>query len=118
MVRLQRGTFHLEDLAGLDVGPSLLGVVLVDGGVRGGGEEVGDAFYVVVVPVGEEGVGEGDVVGGEDGGEGGEPGGFAFAGVDEEAGGAGADDVGVGALEGELGLPMSECGRERGGGVV
>lgn len=50
---------------------------------------------MVVVPVGEERAVDGYVFGGEDGFKGGEPFGAAFAGVDEDAAGAGADDVSV-----------------------
>lgn len=45
-------------------------------------------------------MGDGCVFGGEDAGEEGGPGGEAFAGVDEDARGAGADEVGVCAWKG------------------
>lgn len=49
---------------------------------------------MVRVVVGEEDGGDGEG-GGEEGGEEGAPGGVALGGVDEDAGGAGADEVGV-----------------------
>ena len=72
-----------------------MGGVLED--LDGGADalEVGDAACVVVVPVGEERLGDGCVFGGEDAGEEGRPGREAFACVDENAVGAGADEVGI-----------------------
>jgi hypothetical protein len=57
---------------------------------------------VVAVPVREQDGGERGVFGGQSAFEEREPVGDALAGVDEDALRAGADDVGVGALEGEL----------------
>lgn len=81
------------------------------------GEEVGDAANVVVVVVGEEGGGDGGGLGGEDGAEGGAPWGEALRCVDEKAGAACAEEVGVCALEGELVGPVSMERRGEGEGL-
>lgn len=112
VVRAEGGAFDGEGLAVGDGGPAGIGRgrVLVHAGAGGEGEEVGDAADVVVVPVGEERGVNGYVGGGEGRLEGGEPFGFALARVDEEAAGAGADDVCVRAWGGV------RAGVEDGGG--
>lgn len=61
-----------------------------------------------MMPVCEQRLLDRDVFGRKDGLQRCEPGGFRVAGVDEEAGGAGADDVGVCTLERELWVNVSE----------
>ena len=95
VVCAQGSAFNGKGLAMGDAGPTGLGLVLVDGGVGEGGKEIGNAADMIGVPVGEEGTVNGYVGRGEDGLEGREPFRFALARVDEEAAGAGADNVGV-----------------------
>ena len=98
--------FDAEDLAVEDGLLGFAGGVFVDGGGEVGveAEEVGDAACMVTVPVGEEDVGERRVGGGERGGDQFGPFGDALARVDDESFGAGSYDVGVCALECELGI--------------
>jgi hypothetical protein len=69
--------------------------VLVHFGVRAQVQQVGEPGDVVVVPVREEACRDGCGLGSEGGGEVGLPGGQALAGVEEDAGWAGAEEVGV-----------------------
>lgn len=132
------GVFFLEDqgrvvgcvagaVEGSEGGPlGFEGLFVLDGGEWGAGVvggvfedldagadalEVGDAAGVVVVPVRQDGLGDRGVFGGENAGEEGGPGGEAFARVDEDALGTGADEVGVCAWSGLVsGGGMVECG--------
>ena len=91
--RPQCRPLRLKDLRVNDVVLTKGGIVFVDFCVGAEGEEVFDAADVVAVPVGQEGVGDGCAFGCQERGEGMRPAGFAFPSVDEEAGGAGADEV-------------------------
>lgn len=74
----------------------------MDGSLRRDRKQVRDTAYVVMMPVCEQRLLDRDVFGRKDGFQRCEPGGFRVAGVDEKAGGAGADDVSVCTLEREL----------------
>lgn len=80
-------------------------------------EQIGDAADMVIVPVRDQRGFNGDFFIGEGGGERADPVRVAFGGIDEDARGAGADEVGVGALEVELGEVSCGC-VVRGGGVT
>lgn len=112
--RAQRRPWCFEYLPMLDVrewGSGVVGGVLEDLDVGADALEVVDAAYVVVVPVRQDRLGDSGVFGGENAGEEGGPGGEAFAGVDEDALGTGADEVGVCAWSGPGSVAgMSECG--------
>ena len=86
--------------------------MLVDGGVGREGEEGGHAQGVVHVVVREQDGADAEVLGGEEGGQRVDPDGEALPCVDEEAGGAVSDEVGVCAWWGSV-----SCVRARGGRV-
>jgi len=93
--RAQGRAFRLKPLPLAYREPAILWLVLVDFGIRQVREKVGNAPYVVMVPVREKNFVDSDVLGRKERLDRGYPLGFTLAAIDEDARRAAANDVRV-----------------------